>query len=86
MSSTPAPLKIRRENTLGVIRDPHLSSHSTNLTSRLAARQLFGVPLCRKDTIHLQIFMPSPGFEPRPYSTLTITVSIPDHCTEKSEA
>ncbi|GFW03498.1 hypothetical protein TNCV_3020101 [Trichonephila clavipes] len=52
----------------------HLSSLSTSLTRRLAAQRLFRVVPCREGTIHLQISMPSPGFEPRPYgSSLSIT-------------
>ncbi|GFT03696.1 hypothetical protein TNCV_278581 [Trichonephila clavipes] len=36
----------------------------------------FIVPSCRGGTTHLQTFMPSPGFEPRPYST-TVSVANP---------
>ncbi|GFX02721.1 hypothetical protein TNCV_2011651 [Trichonephila clavipes] len=36
------------------------------------------VPPCRKGTMHLQIFMPSPGFEPKPYGT---AVSVTNHRT-----
>ncbi|GFT14434.1 hypothetical protein TNCV_4004101 [Trichonephila clavipes] len=56
----------------------HLSSPSTNHTRGLAARRLFRVPPCRKDTIHLQISMSSPGFEPSPYG---IAVSVANHHT-----
>ncbi|GFX41066.1 hypothetical protein TNCV_2217641 [Trichonephila clavipes] len=42
----------------------HLSSPSSNLTRGLVARRLFRVPLCRKDSLHLKTYMPSPGFEP----------------------
>ncbi|GFS55450.1 hypothetical protein TNCV_1627191 [Trichonephila clavipes] len=54
----------------------HLSSPSTNLTRRLAARRLFRVPPCRAGTVHLQVSMSSPGFEPSPYGT---AVSIANH-------
>ncbi|GFV24658.1 hypothetical protein TNCV_3339741 [Trichonephila clavipes] len=57
----------------------HLSSTSTNLTRRLETRRLFRVPTCRKGTIQLQTSMPSPGLEPRPYST---SVSVTNHYTE----
>ncbi|GFT39224.1 hypothetical protein TNCV_2897431 [Trichonephila clavipes] len=36
------------------------------------------VPPCRKGTIHLQTSIPSPGFEPRPYSK---AVSFTNHYT-----
>ncbi|GFW69276.1 hypothetical protein TNCV_486251 [Trichonephila clavipes] len=36
---------------------------------RLAAQRLFRVSPCRKGTIHLQIPIPSPRFEHRPYVT-----------------
>ncbi|GFV64830.1 uncharacterized protein TNCV_809271 [Trichonephila clavipes] len=48
---------------------PCLSSPSINLTRGLAARRLFIIPPCREGTIQLQISMPSPEFEPRPYGT-----------------
>ncbi|GFV05364.1 hypothetical protein TNCV_225751 [Trichonephila clavipes] len=48
----------------------HHSSPFTNLMRGLVARRLFGVPPCRKGTIHLQTSMPSPGFEPTPYGTV----------------
>ncbi|GFT73966.1 hypothetical protein TNCV_4895821 [Trichonephila clavipes] len=54
---------------LGVVRDSHLSSPSTNLTRGLVARRLFKVPPCREGTIHLQTSMSSPGFEPSPNGT-----------------
>ncbi|GFW70118.1 hypothetical protein TNCV_2215701 [Trichonephila clavipes] len=38
----------------------------TNLTRGLAARRLFKVPPCREGTIHSQISMSSPEFEPSP--------------------
>ncbi|GFY19820.1 transposable element Tcb1 transposase [Trichonephila clavipes] len=50
----------------------------TNLTRELAARRLFRVPPCRKDTIHLQTAMSSPGLEPRSYGT---AVSVANHYT-----
>ncbi|GFU81380.1 hypothetical protein TNCV_1380481 [Trichonephila clavipes] len=54
-----------------------LSPSSTNLTrERLVARRLFRTPTGRKDTIHLQEHMPSPGFEPRAYDT---AVSVTNH-------
>ncbi|GFU86691.1 hypothetical protein TNCV_2881111 [Trichonephila clavipes] len=56
----------------------HLSSPSTNHMRGLAARQLFRVPPCRKDTIHLQTSMSSPEFEPIPYGT---AVSVANHYT-----
>ncbi|GFT87091.1 hypothetical protein TNCV_2748521 [Trichonephila clavipes] len=70
--------QILRKNTLGWSRASHLSSPSTNHTRGLAARWLFSVPLCLEDTIHLQTSIPSPGFEPRPYS---IAASVTNHCT-----
>ncbi|GFY33320.1 hypothetical protein TNCV_1897721 [Trichonephila clavipes] len=38
----------------------------------LAARRLFRVPPCRKDTIHLQTSMSSLGFESSPYGTTAV--------------
>ncbi|GFW72917.1 hypothetical protein TNCV_830401 [Trichonephila clavipes] len=52
----------------------HLSS--INLTKGLATQRLFRVHPCREGTIHLQISMPSPGFELKPYST---AVSVTNH-------
>ncbi|GFU27643.1 hypothetical protein TNCV_3825551 [Trichonephila clavipes] len=57
----------------GVSEAYHLSSPSTNITRGHTARRLW-----RKRNIHLQTSMPSPGFEPRPYST---TVSVTNHYT-----
>ncbi|GFU50868.1 hypothetical protein TNCV_4460781 [Trichonephila clavipes] len=56
----------------------HLSSASPNHTRGLAARRLFRVPPCRKDTIHLQTSMSSPGFEPSTYGT---AVNVANHYT-----
>ncbi|GFX96592.1 hypothetical protein TNCV_1442661 [Trichonephila clavipes] len=56
----------------------HLSSPTTSLATGLVAQWLFRVPPCRNDTIHLRTSMPSPGFEPRQDST----VSIANHYTE----
>ncbi|GFX28615.1 hypothetical protein TNCV_3336751 [Trichonephila clavipes] len=50
---------------------------STNLTRGHAALWLLRVTPCRKG-IHLQISMPSPRFEPRPYNT---AVSVANHYT-----
>ncbi|GFU55147.1 hypothetical protein TNCV_426511 [Trichonephila clavipes] len=58
--------------------DSHLSSPFTNHTRGLATRRLFRVPPCRKDTIHLQTSISSPGFEPSPYG---IAVSVANHYT-----
>ncbi|GFX94916.1 hypothetical protein TNCV_2379891 [Trichonephila clavipes] len=46
----------------------------------LAAQQLFRVPPCHEDTIHihLQTSMSSPRFNPSPYST---AVSVTNHYT-----
>ncbi|GFW30348.1 hypothetical protein TNCV_3851191 [Trichonephila clavipes] len=69
-----------RENTLdlGGVRASQLSSFSTSLTRRLAARWLFRVPPCRKSTIHLKTSMSSPGFEPIPHGK---AVSVANHYT-----
>ncbi|GFX05456.1 hypothetical protein TNCV_1007781 [Trichonephila clavipes] len=56
---------ILKKHPWGVVRGPHLSFPSTNLTRGLAARWLFRVSPCHKDTIHLQTSMTSSGFEPR---------------------
>ncbi|GFX91639.1 hypothetical protein TNCV_3682251 [Trichonephila clavipes] len=56
----------------------HLSSPSTNLTRGLAARRLFKVLPCREGTMHSQISMSSPGFEPSPNGT---AVSVANHYT-----
>ncbi|GFU74575.1 hypothetical protein TNCV_5138961 [Trichonephila clavipes] len=40
--------------------------------------RLFRVPPCRKDTLHSQTSMTSPGFEPSPYG---IAVSVANHYT-----
>ncbi|GFU60266.1 histone-lysine N-methyltransferase SETMAR [Trichonephila clavipes] len=74
---------ILRENTLERgkgVGTSNLSFPSTNRARGLAARRLFRVPPCRKDTIHLHTYtsMPSPGFEPRPYDT---AVSVTNHYT-----
>ncbi|GFT42340.1 hypothetical protein TNCV_1786361 [Trichonephila clavipes] len=66
------------EHPGGGSRVSHLSSPATNLTSGLAARRLFRVPPCREGTIHLQISMSSPGFEPRAYGT---AVNVTNHFT-----
>ncbi|GFU17248.1 hypothetical protein TNCV_1854701 [Trichonephila clavipes] len=71
------PLQYFEEEYPGWSEASNLSSPSTNLTSGLAARQLFRVPL-RKGTLHLQTFMYSPGLEPRPYGT---AVSVTNHYT-----
>ncbi|GFX46216.1 hypothetical protein TNCV_2298651 [Trichonephila clavipes] len=42
---------------------------TASLTRGHAARWLFRVTLCHKGAIDLQITMPSPGFEPKPYGT-----------------
>ncbi|GFU87236.1 hypothetical protein TNCV_738131 [Trichonephila clavipes] len=57
---------IFRENTLGMVRDSHIFSPSTNHQRVLSARRLFRVPPCLKGTIQLQTYMPSPVFEPWP--------------------
>ncbi|GFX81542.1 hypothetical protein TNCV_4509471 [Trichonephila clavipes] len=54
----------------------HFSSPSTNLTTGLAARQLFKVSPCREGTIHLQTSMSSPGF-PTPQQSASLT-TVPD--------
>ncbi|GFV51216.1 hypothetical protein TNCV_2545651 [Trichonephila clavipes] len=56
----------------------HLSSLATNLTRGLTARRLFRVPPCLEGTMHLQPFLSSPGFEPRPYG---IEVGVANHYT-----
>ncbi|GFV13912.1 hypothetical protein TNCV_523891 [Trichonephila clavipes] len=63
LDSTP----ILRENTLEMVRGlpPLFAFHYPQ--ERLAARRLFRVLSCRRNTIHLQTSMPSPGFEPRLY-------------------
>ncbi|GFW13618.1 hypothetical protein TNCV_1210841 [Trichonephila clavipes] len=72
------PPQFRGEHSGGGSGVSHLSSSSPNHTRRLAARPLFRVPPCRKDTIHLQISMSSPGFEPSPYGT---SISVANHYT-----
>ncbi|GFX36021.1 hypothetical protein TNCV_4215431 [Trichonephila clavipes] len=57
-------------------RPSHLFSLSTSHTRGHAARRLFRVSPCRKGTIHLQISMSSPGFEPFHYGT---AVSVANH-------
>ncbi|GFU54716.1 hypothetical protein TNCV_1037631 [Trichonephila clavipes] len=65
--------------TLGVVRAFHLSSSSsTNLTRGLAAQRLFKAPSCHEGTIHVETYMSSPGFEPRPNGT---AVSVANHYT-----
>ncbi|GFV20211.1 hypothetical protein TNCV_4195091 [Trichonephila clavipes] len=59
----------------------YLSSFSTNHIRGFAARRLFRVPTCRKGTIHLQISMSSPGFEPGLYGT---TVSVANRYTGRT--
>ncbi|GFY10408.1 hypothetical protein TNCV_1462981 [Trichonephila clavipes] len=56
----------------------YLFSPSTNRTRGFAARSLLRVTLCSNGTIHLQTFMSSPGFEPKPNST---EVSVINHYT-----
>ncbi|GFV21242.1 hypothetical protein TNCV_183931 [Trichonephila clavipes] len=68
----------QREITLGVSRASNLSSTSTNIPRGLAVRWLFGVPPCRKGTIHLQTPTSSPGYKPRPYDT---ALSVANHYT-----
>ncbi|GFV39488.1 WD repeat-containing protein 63 [Trichonephila clavipes] len=51
----------------------HLSSPSTNLMRRLAARRLFKVPHAAKALLLFQTSMSSPGFEPSPYGTAMST-------------
>ncbi|GFW74817.1 hypothetical protein TNCV_5137961 [Trichonephila clavipes] len=53
----------------------HFSSHSNNFTRELAARRMFRLTPCRKGTIHLQAFMPSPGFKPRSYGRAVIVTN-----------
>ncbi|GFX42055.1 hypothetical protein TNCV_2134701 [Trichonephila clavipes] len=65
IGSTP----ISRENIRRWSGASHLSSPSTNLTRGLAARWLFRVLPCHKDTIHLQTSIIYLGFEPRSYNT-----------------
>ncbi|GFT95931.1 hypothetical protein TNCV_312581 [Trichonephila clavipes] len=57
------------EHSGGRVRDLTPLFPSNNLTRGLAVRRLFRVPPCCKGTIHLQTYMPSPGFEPRLYGT-----------------
>ncbi|GFW52517.1 hypothetical protein TNCV_404451 [Trichonephila clavipes] len=66
--------KSLRENTVRVVKGP---PHSFRFTNLMRGR-LFRVPPSREETIHLQISMPSPGFEPRPYGTRD---SFINHCT-----
>ncbi|GFT87239.1 hypothetical protein TNCV_2310341 [Trichonephila clavipes] len=54
------------------------TSLPTNLKRGLVAQRLFRVPQCREGTIHLQTFIPSPGFELRPCGT---AVSVTNHYT-----
>ncbi|GFU36189.1 hypothetical protein TNCV_191941 [Trichonephila clavipes] len=70
------PPQFRGRTLWGWSEASHLSS--TYHTRGLAARRLFRVLPCRKDTIHLQTSMSSPGFEPSPYGT---TVSVANHYT-----
>ncbi|GFS47864.1 hypothetical protein TNCV_3598531 [Trichonephila clavipes] len=60
---------ILRENPWGSQRNP-TSFSSTNISRLLAARRLFGVPPCHEGTEHLQKYVPSSRFEPRPYDTI----------------
>ncbi|GFX38655.1 hypothetical protein TNCV_3476451 [Trichonephila clavipes] len=46
-----------------------LSSPSTKVSRELSAQRIFRVPPCHTSSIHLQIPMPSPGFEPKLYGT-----------------
>ncbi|GFY07821.1 hypothetical protein TNCV_4287571 [Trichonephila clavipes] len=68
------PTPILRENTLGWSGATHLSPHERGF----AARRLFRVVPCCEGTMQLQAFIPSPGFEPRPYSTATSLTTIPN--------
>ncbi|GFS55419.1 hypothetical protein TNCV_1627041 [Trichonephila clavipes] len=69
---------ILRNNALGGGQRPHFSSPSTNLTRGFVARWLFREPPCHKGTIHLQISLPSPVFEPIFNGT---SVSVTNHYT-----
>ncbi|GFW32046.1 hypothetical protein TNCV_2600721 [Trichonephila clavipes] len=64
------------ENILGVVRGlpPLFPFHQPHERDSTAIRR----PSCHEGTIHLQISMPSPGFEPRPYGT---AISATNHCT-----
>ncbi|GFT77356.1 hypothetical protein TNCV_2023511 [Trichonephila clavipes] len=70
------PLILRKNH--GVSGSSHLSSPSTNVPRGLEARLLFCVFQCRKDTIHLQTSMPSPGLESRSNGT---AVRVTNHYT-----
>ncbi|GFT71986.1 hypothetical protein TNCV_2516171 [Trichonephila clavipes] len=59
----------------------YLSTPSTNRTKGFATRRLFRVLPCREGTIHLQIPMSSPGFEPSLYE---IAVSVANHYTGRT--
>ncbi|GFW43829.1 hypothetical protein TNCV_2854621 [Trichonephila clavipes] len=70
--------QFRRRTFWGWSGASHLSSSSTNLTRGLVAQLLFKVPPCREVTIHSQISMPSPGFEPSPICS---ALSVANHYT-----
>ncbi|GFX86929.1 hypothetical protein TNCV_2124761 [Trichonephila clavipes] len=72
------PPQLRGRTLWGWSKVSHLSSPSINLMKGLAARQLFRVPPCYEDAIHLQTSTSSPGFELSPYTT---AVSIANHYT-----
>ncbi|GFT89281.1 hypothetical protein TNCV_4385891 [Trichonephila clavipes] len=63
------------DDTFWLVSTPILREMA-NLRRGLAARWLFRVTSCCEGTTHLQIAMPSPGFEPRSYGT---SVSIANH-------
>ncbi|GFV80276.1 hypothetical protein TNCV_4956791 [Trichonephila clavipes] len=71
LGSTP----ILRENTLGWSGSSHLSPPCTNLTRGLTPRLLFRVPLCCDGTIHLQLSMSSPGYEPGPTAQQSMSLT-----------